>query len=249
MLSEIAELCSKGDKIVLVHGGAFFVNEVMESMGLKPVFVKSPSGIVSRYTDLKTLQCYVMAMMWVNKLITSKLQRLGVNAVGLSGPDAKLLLAKRKDKIVIVDERGRERVIDGGFTGKIVDVNVDLINMLVERDMVPVVAPVAYGGEGSLLNVDSDQVAYSISVKWRPDRVIVLLDVDGLIIGGRVVNRLRFDEALEMVRSPEVTGGMRRKLYLSAQIAREGIPVVITNGLIERPVQSSLRGLGTHILP
>jgi len=87
LLKELAQIHGKFS-IVLVHGGGWFVTEIMEKMGVKPIFVKSPSGVVSRYTDWNTLQCYVMAMMWINKQLVSKLQKLGVKAVGLSGSDA-----------------------------------------------------------------------------------------------------------------------------------------------------------------
>lgn len=235
-------------KIVLVHGGGFFVNEVMERMNIKPIFVKSPSGVVSRYTDWNTLQCYVMAMMWINKEIVSKLQKINVNAIGITGCDAKLLLAKRKDKIIIVDERGRQRVINGGFTGKIISVNINILDELVSN-YVPVIAPIAYSEDGYLLNVDSDQVTYSIAINWKPNYVIILLDVEGLLIQGKVVNKLSPDEALKLFnKSSEITGGMKRKLYMAAQIAKEGIPVIISSGLIENPIINALSGKGTHVV-
>ncbi len=233
---------------MFVHGGGFYVTELMQKLGIQPVFVKSPSGVVSRYTDWNTLWCYVMGMMWLNKQIVSKLAELGVDAVGLSGADGKLLLAKRKEKIVIVDERGRQRLIDGGYTGKITDVNLQLITALLDLKMVPVVAPIAVDSSGVLLNVDSDQVATAIATKLRPDVVVILLDVDGLILGGKVVEKLSPEEAEKIFReSPEVTGGMKRKLYMAAQIAKEGIKVVIANGLRDRPIDSALEGSGTTI--
>jgi len=221
----------------------------MEKLGKQPVFVKSPSGVVSRYTDWETLWCYVMGMMWLNKQLTSKLIELGVKAVGLSGIDGKLLLAKKKEHIVIVDERGRQRVIDGGYTGKIVDVNTELLDSLVESGYLPVIAPIAVDEKGIMLNVDSDQVAYAIATKIKPDYTVILLDVEGLILGGKVVSKLTADEAERIFKeSPEVTGGMKRKLYMAAQIARQGIRVVISSGLVDKPVKQAIEGAGTHIV-
>ncbi len=233
---------------MFVHGGGFYVTELMQKLGIQPVFVKSPSGVVSRYTDWNTLWCYVMGMMWLNKQIVSKLTELGVDAVGLSGADGKLLLAKRKEKIIIVDERGRQRLIDGGYTGKIVDVNTKLITTLLDMNMVPVVAPIAIDSSGVLLNVDSDQVTTAIATKLKPDTVIILLDVDGLLLNGKVVEKLTPEEAEKIFKeSPEVTGGMKRKLYMAAQIAKEGIRVIIANGLKENPIDNALQGQGTVI--
>jgi len=220
----------------------------MEKLGIKPVFVKSPSGVVSRYTDENTLWCYVMGMMWLNKSLVSKLIQLGVPAVGLSGADGKLLLAKRKEKIIIVDERGRQRVIDGGYTGKIINVNTDLMKTLLESSYVPVIAPIAVDENGTLLNVDSDQVAYMLSITLKPDYCIILLDVDGLLIGGKTVSKLKPEEAERLFKeSEEVKGGMKRKLYMASQIAREGIRTIISSGLRERPIREALGGAGTHI--
>jgi len=247
-LKDIQLLRNRGEKVILVHGGGYYVTELMQKLGIQPQFVKSPSGVVSRYTDWNTLWCYVMGMMWLNKQIVSKLQELGVNAVGLSGADGKLLLAKRKEKIVIVDERGRQRLIDGGYTGKIVDVNIDLLNTLLNKDIVPVIAPIAIDSSGTLLNVDSDQVATAIATKLRPDIVTILLDVDGLILGGQVVQQLTPEEAEKIFKeSPEVTGGMKRKLYMAAQIAKEGVKVVIANGLRESPIINAMQNRGTVI--
>ncbi len=221
----------------------------MEKLNIKPIFVKSPSGVVSRYTDWNTLWCYVMGMMWINKMIVSKLLELGVNAVGLSGIDGKILLAKRKENIIIVDERGRQRVIDGGYTGKIINVNVELLNTILEKGYLPVIAPIAVDSRGTMLNVDSDQVTYMISLSIKPQYCIILLDVDGLLINGKVVDKLTSQEAEKIFKeSEEVRGGMKRKLYMASQIAKEGINVVLYNGLRERPIQEALEGRGTKIV-
>jgi len=248
LLDEMSQIYDKFS-IVLIHGGGWFVTEIMEKMNVKPIFVKSPSGVISRYTDWNTLQCYVMAMMWINKQLVSRLQKLGVKAIGLSGADAGLLKAKRKDRIIIVDERGRQRVIDGGFTGKITEVNVEIINKLVSNGYLPVIAPIAIDSDGNLLNVDSDQVVTTIAQSLKPRHVIILSDVDGLIINNEVVKRLTCEEAYQLFHSEQVQGGMKRKLYMCAEMAKCGCEVIIANGTIERPITSALNGLGTHIEP
>ncbi len=224
------------------------MSQLMEKLGKQPVFVKSPSGVVSRYTDWETLWCYVMGMMWINKQLTSRLIELGVRAIGISGVDGILLLAKKKEHIIIIDERGRQRVIDGGYTGKIVSVNVELLHKLLDLGYLPVIAPIAVSEKGIMLNVDSDQVAYAIATKIQPDYAVFLLDVEGLILNGKVVQKLTAEEAERIFReSPEVTGGMKRKLYMAAQIARQGVRVIIASGLRESPIRSALEGAGTHI--
>ncbi len=246
----MADLYKQGYRIVLAHGGGYYVTNLMEKLGKQPVFVKSPSGVVSRYTDWDTLWCYVMGMMWINKQLTAKLIELGANAVGVSGVDGKLLLAKRKEHIIIVDERGRQRVIDGGYTGKITEVNTTLLRSLLDLGYLPVIAPIAISEKGEMLNVDSDQVAYAITTNIRPDYTLFLLDVEGLILEGKVAEKLTAEEAERIFReSSEVTGGMKRKLYMAAQIARQGIKVILSSGLKDNPVRAALSGQGTHIAP
>ncbi|MEM1990170.1 MAG: acetylaminoadipate kinase, partial [Candidatus Bathyarchaeia archaeon] len=108
------------DRLVIVHGGGDEVTEVAEKLGKKQIFITSPEGIRSRYTDEETVEIYAMVMAGrVNKAIVKWLIGNNIPAVGVSGIDGALIVANRKKKLLIVDERGRKRIIDGGFTGKI----------------------------------------------------------------------------------------------------------------------------------
>ncbi|HDM45153.1 MAG TPA: acetylaminoadipate kinase, partial [Candidatus Bathyarchaeota archaeon] len=116
-LLDLKELAER-DRVVIVHGGGDIVTEIAEKLGKPQVFVKSPSGITSRYTDRETVEIYTMVMSgMINSKLVAELRRVGLNAVGLSGIDGALIRARRKKRIIIVDERGRRRIIDGGFTG------------------------------------------------------------------------------------------------------------------------------------
>jgi acetylglutamate/LysW-gamma-L-alpha-aminoadipate kinase len=250
VLVEVPRLLDSGHRLVLIHGGGYFVSEIMGRMGLEPRFVKSPSGVVSRYTDRETLNVYVMAMMLINKEITGRLMGLNVKALGLSGVDGGLLRARRRENIVIIDERGRERLIDGGYTGKIEEVNSTLIKAMMDGGYVPVIAPIAIDARAGVpLNVDSDQVLEAVCSALGADYAIILTDVEGLVIGGNVVRRMSPNEALELFKNPEVTGGMKRKLYMAGQLALRGTHVVISTGLVENPVASALGGSGSHVVP
>ena len=103
--------------VIIVHGGGNEVSKVSKQLGKEPKFVVSPSGIKSRYTDLETAEIFTMVMSGkINKTIVRLLQKNGVNAIGLSGVDAKILQAERKKKLIIVNEKGRKQAIDGGYT-------------------------------------------------------------------------------------------------------------------------------------
>ncbi|ABO07807.1 [LysW]-aminoadipate/[LysW]-glutamate kinase [Pyrobaculum calidifontis] len=243
-LSKVVENLPKyAGEAVVVHGGGCLVNELLKRMGIEPKFLTHPGGVVSRYTDLETLKVFVMAMSWINKQLVASLFARGVEAVGLTGADGGVVRARRKEKVLVVDERGRQRVVDGGYVGKIVDVNVKAL----APPPLKVLAPIAVSEKGELLNVDGDQLAFEVAARAGAGRLVILSDVDGLILGGRVVPRLTPEEAEELAKSEEVRGGMKRKLLMAAEAARRGVEVVISNGLADSPIDAALGGAGTHI--
>lgn len=239
---------SKDRDVVIVHGGGDIVSEVCKRLGIEPKFVTSPEGIRSRYTDEKELEVYVMVMAGrINKTIVSKLKLFGCRAVGISGADGPTLLAERKKRIVIVDERGRKRVIDGGYTGRIVSVNTELIKTLLERRYVVVVSPVAVDEEGVLLNVDGDQAAYAIASALRVESLVILTDVDGVMIDNRIVREIRVSEISEIIK--RVGPGMNRKVMMAEKALEGGVGrIVIASGNTENPVANALGGGGTSII-
>src|SRR5512140_2366500 len=105
---DAAELLKNGQKLVLVHGGSAEANALGEALGTPPRFITSPSGYSSRYTDRKTLEVILMAVNGkINSLLVEQLQRLDVNALGLSGLDGRLIQAVRKDSIQSVENSKR----------------------------------------------------------------------------------------------------------------------------------------------
>ncbi|MEM0200595.1 MAG: [LysW]-aminoadipate/[LysW]-glutamate kinase, partial [Saccharolobus sp.] len=131
------------EKIILVHGGGDIVTEYSKKMGIEPTFVTSPDGIRSRYTTKEELDIYVMAMSLINKQIVGKLCSIGVNAIGISGVDGNILNAERKKRIVIIDERGKKRIIDGGYTGKVKEIRSKILFDLINIFDVIVFSPIA----------------------------------------------------------------------------------------------------------
>jgi len=243
---DLAEV-GKRERVVFVHGGGDVVTEVSKKLGVEPKFVTSPEGIRSRYTDEKELEVYVMVMAGkINKQIVSKLIASGAQAIGISGADGPTLIAERKKRIVIIDERGRKRVIDGGYTGRIVKVEPKLLQTLLDSGFAVVVAPIAIDVEGTLLNVDGDQAAYAIATALKASELIILTDVEGVIIGGEVVKELKSSETERVLAS--IGPGMNRKVMLAGKAVEEGVKrVVISSGVVEKPVTKALSGAGTII--
>ena len=124
-ISDIKKV-SEQEGVILVHGGGKEVTKVTEQLGKEPKFVVSPSGIKSRYTDKETAEIFTMVMSGkINKTIVQMLQKNGINAIGLSGLDGKIIQADRKKKLIIMNEKGRKQVNAGGYPGKLSSVKAD----------------------------------------------------------------------------------------------------------------------------
>jgi acetylglutamate/LysW-gamma-L-alpha-aminoadipate kinase len=238
------------DKTVLVHGGGKEVTNVATALNKPQKFVVSPGGFRSRYTDKGTAEIYTMVMSGkINKQLVLTLQSHGIPAVGLSGLDGLLLQAERKKNLIVVDEEGRKRVIDGGYTGKICKVNVGLLTLLMNNGYLPVVAPVAVSEEFEPLNIDGDRAASYIAGSLKADRLVLLTDVQGVTLDGKLVPQMSVSEAKDNLH--RAGPGMITKIYAAMEALDMGIgEVVVCSGFGEHPISSALvHESGTVILP
>lgn len=230
----------ESEGVVLVHGGGKEVTKVCKQLGKEIKFVTSPSGIKSRYTDKETIEIFTMVMAGrINKTIVQMLQKNGINAIGLSGVDAKIIQAERKKKLIIINEKGRKQAIDGGYTGKIKEINSSLIKNLLEQGLTPVISPIAIGEESEFLNVDGDRAAAYIAGKIGSDKVLFITNVDGLLMDDKLVTKLTLAEAKEI--RPKVGPGMEKKILASAEALDMGVKeALIANGQKENPISAAL---------
>src|SRR5450432_1226631 len=181
--SDVAVLAQAGQPVVVVHGTSAAVDALAAKMGVPARTLQSPSGYVSRYTDAETIEVYTMAAVGqVNKDIVTRLQALGVNAVGLSGVDGRLMTAKRKDAVRAIDPvTGRQRIVRDDYTGRVEQVNGSLLRLLIDAGYTPVVAPLALGAECEKLNVDGDRAAAMVAGALKADTLVILSNVPGLL--------------------------------------------------------------------
>jgi acetylglutamate/LysW-gamma-L-alpha-aminoadipate kinase len=235
---------------VLVHGGSHETNVLSERLGKPPRFVTSVSGHTSRYTDRETLDMFSMALAGkINVNMVARLQQLGVNAVGLTGVDGRLLEGTRKDTIKVV-EGSRRFVLRDDFTGKVERVNADLLRTLLAGGYVPVVTVPAISYEGEPINADGDRAAAAIAAALEADVLVILTNVPGLLRDVddpssliREIPRARLDDAMD------IAGGRMKKKVMGAKEALEtGVKrVVFASANTERPVTEALAGNGTVI--
>lgn len=229
------------NQVVLVHGGGVEVTETASKLGKEQQFVISPEGFRSRYTDRETIEIYSMVMAGkINKQIVLSMQKQGIPTVGLSGLDAKILQAERKKRIISVDERGRKRVIDGGYTGKINNINTALLHFLLEKGYTPIVTPIATSEEYEPLNVDGDRTAAVIAGALKADFLILLTDVQGLMLKGERIHKITSSEVREILSS--IGAGMSTKVHAGIEALNQGVKeVIITAGTNKNPVSSALK--------
>lgn len=235
-------------KIVLVHGGGDIVTEISTKLGHPPRFVVSPKGFRSRYTDLEQSGIFTMVMAGkINKEIVTALEREGVTALGLTGLDAHLVKAKRKKRLIIIDERGRRKLIEGGYTGKVIEVNATLMETLLENDILPVISPVAQGEEYEALNVDGDRTASAIASAINADRLILLTDVNGVILNDAYVPMLSVRQAEEAME--QIGPGMITKVYAAVEAVKNGVgEAIIASGFSSSPVSGALEHIDCTVI-
>jgi len=247
---DAARLLAEGRKLVLVHGGSAEANQLGEALGTPPRFITSPSGFTSRYTDRGTLEIFAMAVNGkVNTLLVEQLQVLGVNALGLSGLDGRLMQAVRKDTIQSV-ENGKRKIIRDDYTGRIEKVNATLLTILLENSYLPVIAPLAASTAGEALNVDADRAAAMLAIALKADTLLLLTAVPGLMRS--FPDESTLIKSLPGAKLEEAIGfaeGRMKKKVLGAQEALAGgvKRVIIADGRTGAPISDALAGNGTVI--
>jgi acetylglutamate/LysW-gamma-L-alpha-aminoadipate kinase len=250
---EIAARWHSGEHIVLIHGGSDATNVLAEQLGHPPRMVVSPSGHHSRYTDRRTLEIFAMATAGINRALVERLQALGVPAWGLSGIDGRVLRARRKSAIRVVEE-GRVRVLRDDWTGTVESADGDLLRALLDgrlgRAYLPVLAPLAAGENGEMLNVDGDRTAAVVAAALAARTLVLLSNVPGLLRD--------FPDECSLV--PELVvadidtamawcqGRMKKKLLGAREALERGIEqIIIADGRRASPLGDALAGHGTTI--
>jgi [amino group carrier protein]-L-2-aminoadipate/L-glutamate 6-kinase len=248
--ADAASLWKEGQKLILVHGAGNEANELAERLGHPARHVTSPQGFTSRYTDRETLEIYAMAAVGkINTFLVEKLQKLEINAIGLSGLSGRVMQGLRKDAIRIV-ENGRQRILRDDYTGRVDKVNADLLRALLERDYLPVIAPLAISNEGDAINVDGDRAAAMIAGAVGAERLIILTNVVGLMQSFPEESSLisHIDKHKVEASISFAEGRMKKKVLGAAEALTLGVKqVIFADGRIEGPIRKALQGRGTVI--
>jgi acetylglutamate/LysW-gamma-L-alpha-aminoadipate kinase len=259
-LADIAHLVANGEDVVVVHGGSTAVDDTLERLGENPEYVQTPGGVVGRFTDETAMEVFEMVLPGkLNTDLVAALQNEGVNAVGLSGTDGKLLTGPRKSAVKVVED-GRRKVRRGDHSGKIEAVNDDLLSTLLAGKYVPVVTVpmlAEESGEGTAgdwtpVNADADRAAAAIAAALGGE-LVVLTDVSGVYEDPDDA-----DSLIETVGSPAeleaaeaAAEGFMMKKVMAAVEALEGgaASVRIADANNRDPITAARTGHGTEFQP
>ncbi|GAC1537893.1 MAG: [LysW]-aminoadipate kinase [Herpetosiphon sp.] len=247
--ADIAAAWHAGRRMVVVHGGSAETDALAGRLDHPARMITSPSGHTSRFTDRTTLEIFAMATAKINRLLVERLQGLNVNALGLSGMDGRVLVARRKEAVRAV-ENGKVRLLRDDWTGSIEGANGSLLRTLLDGGYLPVIAPIAVSQRGEMLNVDGDRAAAAIAAAVGADTLLLLTNVPGLLRrfpdAETLISRLQADD---LPLAAEVAKGrMKKKIMGAGEALQSGVGrVIIGDGRRATPVTDALAGQGTVI--
>ena len=244
---DVALMKQCGVEPIIVHGGGPQIGRMLERLRIRSEFV---DGL--RVTDEATVEVVEMVLSGrINKEIVAAINRQGGRAVGLSGKDARLIVAEKLLRRV-KGEDGQEREIDLGFVGRPVKVNPEVLDAYRSSDFIPVVAPVAVGTQGETFNINGDTAAGAIAGAMRARRLLLLTDVPGVKgEDGTLIEEMTVADCERLIDEGVISGGMIPKVRTAIDALSQGVDaVVILDGRTPHAVLLELfteHGAGTLI--
>ena len=245
---DIVLIKQAGVNPIVVHGGGPQIGSLLERLNIKSEF---KGGL--RVTDRETVEVVEMVLAGsVNKEIVTAINSQGGKAVGISGKDANLMRAKRLERRWREPGSDIEQIADLGFVGDPAAVDPHIIDVIINSDLIPVVAPIGVGPDGETLNINADTFAAALASALKAKRLLLLTDVEGVLDkNGQLIKSLTTAEAQALIDDGTISGGMIPKIESCIDVIAEGVEgVVIINGKVPHAVLLELfteHGAGTLI--
>ncbi len=241
VIQDVTLLKLVGFKPIIVHGGGKEISKWVSKAGMKPKFV---NGL--RVTDAETMELAEMVLGKVNKNLVQLVESIGVRAIGISGKDGNLLNVKKK----LADGE------DIGFVGEVEKVNAEILYDLLEKDFLPIVAPIGMDDHYNTYNINADDAACAIARSMRAEKLAFLTDIEGVYKDPEnpetLISELKVSEARELMDDGYIGGGMLPKLHNCIAAIEHGVSRVhILDGRIPHCLLLEIfthKGIGTAIL-
>ena len=242
VIQDVTLLKLVGFKPVIVHGGGKEISKWVKLSGMEPEFI---NGL--RKTDEQTMEIAEMVLNKVNKSLVQLVEELGVNAIGISGKDGRLLKVEKKYS------DGQ----DIGFVGEVTEVNTRIIYDMLEKDFLPISCPSGMDDKYQSYNINADDAACAIAKALGAEKLAFLTDIEGVYKdpsdSATLISELTVSEATELLGSGFIGGGMLPKLQNCVDAIENGVSRVhILDGRIAHCLLLEIftkKGIGTVILP
>lgn len=239
-----------GIKPVVVHGGGPQIQEHLDTLGIKSDFI---AGL--RVTDRQVMEVVEMVLVGkINQQIVTSINRHQMETVGLSGKEGKLIKARKFDLEKFAAEHSMDIPEDAdlGYVGEVQEINPEIVRMLEDKDVIPIIAPIGWGEDGTTYNINADHAAGKIAGALRAAKLILLTNVDGILDGeGKLISSVTKKRARELIGSGTINSGMIPKVMCALEALEEGVGKVhIINGGVKRALILELltdMGIGTEI--
>ena len=207
-----------GMKPIIVHGGGPEISRSMDKLGKESKFIK---GL--RVTDQETMEIIEMVLAGkISSEIVSELITHDGDAISLSGIDSSLIYAHKKP-VSQVDEE----IIDLGLVGEIDKINVELLNLLIDHDVIPVISPIGIAEDGTRLNLNADTAAGEVAGYIGAEKLIILTDVPGVLKDpsdlDSLIQKIKISEVPDLIEQGIITGGMIPKIETCVNAIESGV--------------------------
>ncbi|MCJ8143475.1 acetylglutamate kinase [Ancylobacter sp. A5.8] len=245
---DIVLLEQSGVNPVVVHGGGPQIGAMLAKLGIKSEFA---AGL--RITDKATVEIVEMVLAGsINKSLVGFINGAGGKALGLSGKDGNMVFATKATRSVVDPDSNIEREIDLGFVGEPARVDTTVLDQILGRDLIPVLAPLATGEDGGTFNVNADTFAGAIAGALGAKRLLLLTDVPGVLDRDKnLIKDLTITDARRLIADGTISGGMIPKVETCIYALEQGVEgVVILDGKVPHAVLLELltdHGAGTLI--
>jgi acetylglutamate kinase len=231
---------------VVVHGGGPQIGEMLRRLGIKSEFAQ---GL--RITDAATIEIVEMVLAGsINKQIVGFINGAGGKAVGLCGKDGNMVLARKVSRNVADPDSNIEQVVDLGFVGEPEHVDTMVLEQILGRDLIPVLAPLATSKDGTTYNINADTFAGAVAGALKAKRLLLLTDVTGVLDKSKtLIKQLSANDARRLIADGTISGGMIPKVETCLYALEAGVEgVVILDGRVQHAVLLELltdHGAGT----
>ena len=245
---DIVLMKQTGINPVVVHGGGPQIGAMLKRLNIASSFI---DGL--RVTDAAAMEVVEMVLSGtINKQIVAGINAAGGRAVGVSGKDGNMVRAKKAERSRI-DPKTKERVpIDLGFVGEPDRVDAEVLRMILNSDLIPVVAPIGVGSKGETYNINADTVAGAVAGAIAAERLVLLTDVEGVLDSdGKLISHMTVSQARALMADGTISGGMIPKIETAVDAVDKGVhAAVILDGRIPHVLLLELfteHGAGTLI--